>query len=377
MNNQIFKTANRIVLKIGSNLICDAHDGAVKQGCIDNIVRNALQQFDNKEIIIVTSGAIALGRAGMGIDFTKPSRAIMLAQKQAAAALGQRPLIEAYNKAFNDFGRQIAPILLSPHDTEDRKAHLNARATLNALLKAGHVPLINENDTVATEEIRFGDNDRLAARVAQMVEADLLILLSTVDGLYTANPDQDEAAEHIPVVKNIDETLQSYAQDSSAGFSTGGMRSKLMAAQMCVGTGIPLLILDGRTAAPFSSYADCTARGTLFEGTAGPAISARKKWIGAHIAPKGLLTIDDGAARALQNGKSLLPAGILACEGAFDYGDPVTVQGANGEKLATGLSNYDCQAVCTIRGRQSAEIVTLLGYERSDCVIHRDNMVLH
>ena len=369
--------AGRIVIKIGSALLTDEANGQIKAKWLESVINDiANLKQQGKDVLIVTSGAIALGRKAMNIaDAERPS-SIRLERKQAAAAIGQIQLARHYDDALAVHGLQSALILLTPRDTENRRTHLNARNTLNALLKQGIVPIINENDTVSTDEIRFGDNDRLAARIAQMVDADLLIQLSTTDGLYTDNPDTNPDATHIPHITKINDELMKMAGDAPAGLSTGGMRSKLLAADICMNAGIAMIITNGTNLAPLHSLInDQEGKATLFHPTS-TTKSARKKWISSHVEMKGTLTIDDGAVQALQSGKSLLCAGIVKISGDFSLGDPVEIIDKNGHRLASGLSGYSADEARIIIGKKSEQITELLGYARGNSFIHRDDLVL-
>lgn len=369
---ELIDQSSRIIIKIGSALISDADTGQARQGWINNVAKD----IDNivksgKEVAIVSSGAIALGRSSLGISKKTRPTAIPLEQKQAAAALGQVLLSNAYQEAFKPFNIQTAMVLLSPKDTEERKTHLNARATLQTLLKNGKVPIINENDTVSTEEIRFGDNDRLAARVAQMIEADLLIQLSTTDGLYTGNPQTDPQATHIPLVNEITDDMRAMAQDAAAGVSTGGMKSKLIAADIATKAGVHMVITSGACDHPLSQI----GKATIFKARDSKA-NARKRWLASTLQAQGAIIIDDGAVRALQNGKSLLPAGIVSISGAYGYGDPVAVQDQQGRQIGIGLTTYSSEETQQIIGKASQDIPDILGFWRNDAVIHRSDLAL-
>lgn len=371
----LIQSSKRIVIKIGSALIADEKTGEARQDWLNNIandVSNLIQQ--GKEVLIVSSGAIALGRKSLNIDYTDRPSSISLERKQAAAALGNVKISSAYSNAFKAHDIQTALVLLSPKDTEERQSHLNARATLLTLLANKNVPIINENDTVATAEIRFGDNDRLAARVAQMIEADLLIQLSTTDGLYTADPSIDQNAEHISMVEEYSEGLIKLAGDAPAGLSTGGMKSKLEAAKIAIAAGVTMMIASGKIDNPIQALLD-GAKATIFKASDKP-VSARKKWISGHVKTYGTLMIDDGAQKALKSGKSLLSAGVLKISGNFQHGDPVEVLNKNNEKLAIGLASYSADEARHILGCKSTSIADVLGYSRGDELIHRDNLVL-
>lgn len=372
--------ANRIVIKIGSVLLVDQESGHVRQDWLNGLAKDiAALKALGKEIIIVSSGAIALGRAALGIGYTDRPSSIPLDQKQAAAALGNVEISSAYaesfSKALTPFEQHTALILLSPHDTETRHSHLNARATLLTLLKHHRIPIINENDTVSTAEIRFGDNDRLAARVAQMVGADLLVQLSTIDGLYTGDPTVDDTAQHIPLVENYSDELLQMAGDAPAGLSTGGMKSKLEAARIAVNAGVNMIIVSGKIDNPLAALQGNKVKATLFLASEKP-VSARKKWISSHVNAQGSIIIDDGAAAALHMGKSLLPAGVAKVEGNFDMGDAVSVRDKEGHTLAIGLMKYSANEARLILGCKSSDIADVLGYSRGDTLIHRDDLVL-
>ncbi len=374
-NNTLINESNRIVIKIGSALVTNGKTGTAKQNWLNSVAADiSYLKSIGKEVVIVSSGAIALGRNALGIDYTNRPSSIPLEQKQAAAALGNVEMTRAYAQAFAPFNHQIALILLSPKDTEVRNSHLNARATINTLLIKGKVPVINENDTVSTAEIRFGDNDRLAARVAQMIGADLLIQLSTTDGLYTADPTQDDSAQHIPVVENYSDDLLKMAGDAPAGLSTGGMKSKLEAARIATMAGVTMMIASGKIDNPLKALLS-GAKATVFKAADKP-LTARKKWISSHVKAQGALIIDEGAAQALHTGKSLLPAGVAKVEGDFIMGDAVAIRDMDGHTLAIGLMNYSANESRLILGHKSADISDVLGYSRGDTLIHRDDLVL-
>ncbi|NCO03202.1 MAG: glutamate 5-kinase [Alphaproteobacteria bacterium] len=374
-NNTLINESNRIVIKIGSALVTDEKTGKAKQNWLNCVAADiSYLKSIGKEVVIVSSGAIALGRNALGIDYTNRPSSIPLEQKQAAAALGNVEMTRAYAQAFAPFNHQIALILLSPKDTEVRNSHLNARATINTLLIKGKVPVINENDTVSTAEIRFGDNDRLAARVAQMIGADLLIQLSTTDGLYTADPTQDDSAQHIPVVEDYSDDLLKMAGDAPAGLSTGGMKSKLEAARIATMAGVTMMIASGKIDNPLKALLS-GAKATVFKAADKP-LTARKKWISSHVKAQGALIIDEGAAQALHTGKSLLPAGVAKVEGDFIMGDAVAIRDMDGHTLAIGLMNYSANESRLILGHKSADISDVLGYSRGDTLIHRDDLVL-
>lgn len=371
----LVKDSARIVIKIGSALMADEKNGEPRQQWLDTVAQDvAAWVNDGKEIVIVSSGAIALGRKALGIAYTDRPSSIPLEQKQAAAALGQVEMSKAYATAFLPHELKTALVLLSPRDTEERKAHLNARATLLTLMKNKSVAIINENDTVSTAEIRFGDNDRLAARVAQMIGADLLIQLSTTDGLYSGDPTQDETAEHIPFVERYSTDLLKMAGDAPAGLSTGGMKSKLEAARIATTAGVHMMIASGKVVSPLTALMN-GGKATIFKASDQP-VSARKKWISSHLKSEGSLIVDEGACKALKSGKSLLAAGVVKVKGDFNYGDPVVIMDKNGEKLALGLISYSANESRLILGCKSADISDVLGFSRGDELIHRDDLVL-
>ena len=364
--------SSRIVIKIGSALLADEKSGTVNQEWLNSVAQDVSALVkQGKEVLIVSSGAIALGRKALGISYSNRPSSIPLEQKQAAAAIGNVVIAHSYADAFAPHTLQTGLVLLSPKDTEERRSHLNARATLLTLMEKGVVAVINENDTVSTAEIRFGDNDRLAARVAQMVGADLLIQLSTTDGLYTGDPTHDDKAEHIPMVEEYRDDLLDMAGDAPAGLSTGGMKSKLEAARIATMAGVHMMITTGKKQNPLSPI----HKATIFKASDKP-VSARKKWISSHVKSEGALIIDDGAVKALQAGKSLLSAGIVKVSGDFKQGDPVDIMDKEGHKLAMGLVSYSADETRMLIGCKSSDISDLLGYSRGDELIHRQDLVL-
>jgi len=368
----LIQSSSRIVVKIGSALIADADTCQVNQAWLNSVADDIAGLIaQGKEVLIVSSGAIALGRKGVGIKTTDRPSSIPLKLKQAAAALGQVELSGAFVDAFSGHDLKTALILLTPNDTEERRPHLNARATLLTLLRNKTVPIINENDTVSTAEIRFGDNDRLAARVAQMVGADLVLQLSTADGLYSADPTQDETAEHIPLVEEINDALFKMAGDAPAGLSTGGMKSKLEAARIATQAGVHMMITSGKSQNPIEKI----DRATIFTASTKP-ISARKKWISSHVNSNGSIVVDSGAVQALNAGNSLLPAGAIKIVGEFKHGDPVEIVDKEDHVLASGLVNYSADEARLILGVKSADIADILGFTRGNVLVHRDNLVL-
>lgn len=372
---QKISEANRIVVKVGSALLVDQSTGALHKGWLQSLTDDLFElHSQGKDIILVSSGSIALGRKALNISQTVAPSSIPLESKQAAASVGQINLMQAYYAAFKSKGITVGQILLTPADTENRRAHLNARSTFSKLLEAGIVPVINENDSVATAEIRFGDNDRLAARVAQMVEADVLIQLSTTDGLYTEDPAISKKAKHIPVVEKLTQDYFDMAGDAVAGLSTGGMISKLEAARLATSAGTAMIIARGTDMHPVQALLN-GGRCTLFDAEDKPG-PARKRWIATHVKSKGSIIIDDGALKALRSGKSLLPAGVRRVSGDFVRGDAVSIVTEDGKTVGIGLCAYDNGEALQIIGKKSAEIQTILGYAGRDELIHRDDLVL-
>ncbi|NOG72392.1 glutamate 5-kinase [Roseicella sp. DB1501] len=364
-------TARRVVVKIGSALVVEERTAAPRAGWLASVAADvALLRARGTEVILVSSGAIALARRALGLT----RRKLRLEEKQAAAAVGQIRLAGAWAAALDSVGLPAAQLLLTLEDSEDRRRYLNARATLGTLLELGCVPVINENDTVATAEIRFGDNDRLAARVAEMTGADALILLSDIDGLYTADPRRDPTAAHLPVVPRLTEEIMAMGGEPPPGYSSGGMRTKLIAARIATGAGCAMAIALGQRDNPLRAI-ETGARCTWFLPTP-EGRTARKRWIAGSLAPLGTLTVDAGAARALARGSSLLPAGVRAVEGSFHRGDPVRVQDEAGHELARGLAAYDAEDARRIAGHRSEALEELLGWRGRDEIVHRDDLVL-
>jgi len=364
-------SGKRLIVKIGSALLVEDETGDIRRAWLEALVEDLVRcRARGQQVIIVSSGAIAVGRRHLGLT----DRALKLEEKQAAAATGQIRLAHAYQEALARHGVTVAQILLTPEDTEARRRHLNARATLEQLLELGAVPVINENDTVATTEIRFGDNDRLAARVAQMISADTLVLLSDIDGLYTADPRHDAAARHLPELREITPEIEAMAGDSGSSYSSGGMVTKLAAARIALAAGCRMVIAQGATLHPLAAI-EAGARSTWFIPAAEPR-TARKRWIAGTLNPMGALTVDDGAAAALSRGRSLLPAGVVAVEGSFERGDAVVVRDRDGREIARGLSAYSSGDARAIAGHKSGEIAALLGYRGRDEMIHRDDLVV-
>ncbi len=377
MNAARLADARRAVVKVGSALLVEEASGEIRRAWLNALADDIAElKAGGAEVIVVSSGAIALGRTRLGL----PPGVLKLEDKQAAAAAGQVHLVLAWHEALTRHGIPAAQVLLTLADTEARRRHLNARNTLDALLGLGAVPVINENDTVATEEIRFGDNDRLAARVAQMASADTLVLLSDIDGLYTADPRTDPGARLVPEVPQITAQIEAMAGEAPPGYSSGGMVTKLEAAKIALAADCRMAIAPGGSPNPLAAIVRggrCTWFGAdaARAGYGGPR-SARKRWIAGAIAPSGALTIDRGAVRALGAGKSLLPAGVLALEGRFERGDAVLVRNDRGEVLGRGLSAYSSADAALIIGHKSREIEARLGYRGRDEIIHRDDLVL-
>jgi glutamate 5-kinase len=369
-------SAQRLVVKIGSALVVDQEEAAPRTNWLDGVAADiASLRARGVEVIVVSSGAIALARRSLGLH----QRRLRLEEQQAAAAVGQIRLAQAWSEALSTKGLTAAQLLLTLDDTEDRRRYLNARATLSTLLGLGCIPVINENDTVATAEIRFGDNDRLAARVAQMTSADMLVLLSDIDALYTADPRTDPAARHIPLLRELAPETLAMAGAAPPGYSSGGMVTKLAAARIAMHAGCHMLIAEGDphvgdTAGPLAAI-EAGARATLFLPGGEPR-SARKAWIAGALNPAGALVVDDGAARALRGGKSLLPAGVVAVEGAFERGDCVIIRSRAGTEAGRGLSAYASTDISRIAGHRSGEIADILGYRGRDEIIHRDDLVV-
>ncbi len=364
-------TARRIVVKIGSALIVDPQTAAPRTAWLRGVTQDiATLAGRGAEIIVVSSGAIALARQKLGLTAAK----LRLEEKQAAAAVGQIRLAQAWSDALSEQKLTAAQLLITLEDTEDRRRYLNARATLTTLLGLHCIPVINENDSVATAEIRYGDNDRLAARVAEMMQADLLVLLSDIDGLYTADPRKNPDATHISAVPVMTPEIDAMGGEPPPGYSSGGMKTKLVAARIATQAGVAMAIALGHRDNPLQAI-EQGARCTWFL-PAPEGRSARKNWIAGHLAPQGSLTIDDGAARALAKGSSLLPAGIKTVTGAFERGDPVEIITLTGQHIARGLAAYSSIEAATLAGHRSEDFEALLGFRGRDEVVHRDDLVL-
>ncbi len=361
----------RVVVKVGSSLLVDSQAGRLKESWLASLTAD-LAEFhrDKRDVLVVSSGAIALGRAVLKLA----AGPLALEDSQAAAAVGQIALARTWTEALSRHGIIAGQVLVTLGDTEERQRYLNARSTIDTLLHWRAIPVINENDTVATNEIRFGDNDRLAARVATMVSADLLVLLSDVDGLYDAPPGTDAAARHISRVRRITPEIEAMAGAAGSELSRGGMQTKIEAARIATNAGTHMIIASGRRDHPLRAIAE-GARCTWFLTAANP-VTARKKWIAGALEPKGTLVIDAGAVAALRRGKSLLPAGVVGVDGNFARGDAVIIRGPDGAEIGRGLCAYDAEDAQKIRGRLSADIASILGFSGRAELVHRDDLVV-
>jgi len=363
--------AKRVVVKVGSALLVDAEKGRLNRAWLEGFAQDvAAMRKRGQDIILVSSGAIALGRRHLGLNAGK----LRLEESQAAAAVGQIRLAHAYKELLDAHEITVAQLLLTLGDTEQRRRYLNARGTLNTLLSLGAVPVINENDTVATAEIRYGDNDRLAARVAQMSGADCLVLLSDIDGLYTTDPALDPDAEFIGRVLEITPAIEAMAGGASNDMGSGGMHTKIAAAKIAVAAGCHLCIAKGAVQHPLQRIEE-GARCTWFVPSSTP-LATRKQWIAGTLRPAGAIVVDEGAVRALMGGTSLLPAGVTRAVGRFDRGDTVSILGPDGSEVARGISAYSDGDAARIIGRKSAEIEHVLGFRGRDEIVHRDDLVL-
>ncbi len=364
--------ARRIVVKIGSALLVERDSGKLKTKWLNSLMDDvAALAKSGKEVVLVSSGAIALGRHALKL----PKGGLELEQSQAAAAVGQISLAHAYQELAQARGLTAAQILLTLGDTEERRRYLNARHTIEVLLALKAIPVVNENDTVATTEIRYGDNDRLSARVASMVSADCLVLLSDVDGLYTAPPNEDPNAKHISLVTEITPEIEAMAGDAGTELSKGGMKTKVEAGKIALGAGTNMVITTGKVLHPLKAIAD-GAKVTWFLAKSDP-VTAKKRWLAGQLVPAGQVFIDAGAEKALLSGKSLLPAGVTRVEGDFDRGDAVVIRAADGRELGRGLIAYATDEAARIIGKRSSEIAAILGYEGRDTLVHRDDMALN
>ena len=370
MSGFVLSEYRRLVIKVGSSLLID-NDDKVHRGWLEGLAENiATLKSNGQEVLIVSSGAIAIGSTVLGIN----KRRARLEDLQAAAAAGQVQLVTAWQEALALHGIVAAQVLLTPEDTENRRRFLNARGTLEKLLDHSVVPIINENDTVATEEIRYGDNDRLAARVAQLVMADALILLSDVDGLYTADPGSFDAAEHIPEVHKITDDIQTMAGETRSDIGSGGMSTKVQAARIATHAGCSTVIASGAIERPLESLAS-GGTCTIFRAQGSPA-AARKQWLAGVLEVRGELRLDDGAVNALNDGKSLLPVGVVEVVGNFRRGDVVTLVDSRGNELGRGLAEYSSEEAERLAGCHSEQIEERLGYRGRSVMVHRDELVL-
>ena len=361
----------RVVVKIGSSLLVDAEAGRVKEEWLASLSEDLAELHrQRRDLLVVSSGAIALGRAVLRL----PAGPLKLEDSQAAAAVGQIALARTWSAVLDRHGITAGQVLVTLGDTEERRRYLNARSTIARLLEWRAVPVINENDTVATNEIRYGDNDRLAARVATMASADLLVLLSDVDGLYDAPPGQSAGAKLVPLVARITPQIEAMAGASGSELARGGMQTKIEAGKIATHAGTHMVIASGRIAHPLQAIAKGNAC-TWFLSAANP-VAARKKWIAGSLEPKGTLTLDAGAVAALRDGKSLLPAGVIRIDGAFARGDAVVIRGPDGAEVARGLVAYDAEDAERIKGRSSVEILSIIGFVGRTELVHRDDLVL-
>jgi glutamate 5-kinase len=363
--------AKRLVIKIGSALLVDKQTGALRSDWLHGLAQDVawLKQMHGSDVVLVSSGSIALGRGVLGL----PPTELPLEQSQAAAAVGQIRLAGAYEEALAPHEITTAQVLVTLEDSADRRRYLNSRATLEQLLSMGVVPIVNENDTVATDEIRYGDNDRLAAQVAVTVGADQLILLSDVDGFYSANPQVNSEAQRYDIVKEITPEIEAMAGDAGSGLSKGGMITKLMAAKTATAAGCAMAITEGSVNRPLLALEN-GANATWFSAQLSPQ-AARKRWI-SSMKPKGEITVDAGAVTALKSGNSLLPAGVAEVKGEFGRGDPIAILSPEGHKLGQGLSCYTATEADAIKRRRSGDIEAVLGYPGRAALIHRDDMAL-
>lgn len=369
-----FRPTKSLVIKVGSALLVDPETTQLRSKWLRSLCAD-IKSFKDQglDITLVSSGAIAIGKTRLN----QWDKKLSLSQKQACAAAGQAVLTQAYEDALAPHDIMTAQILLTLNDTEDRRRWLNARGTLAALLDMGVIPIINENDTVATDEIRYGDNDRLAARTAQMIGADTLILLSDIDGLYDQDPRQNPSAKHIPIIETLSKDIISMGGDANAGaaMGSGGMATKLAAAQIAMNTGCHMAIMDGAAPWPLQRLIK-GEKVSWFKASQNPS-DARRQWIGGHLNIKGQVSIDNGAATALSKGSSLLAVGITHIEGQFDKGDTVLIMSKDGEPLASGLVSYSSEDTQKIIGKNTSEIAAILGYDYGLPVIHRDNMAMN
>jgi len=366
-----WRNAHLIVVKIGSALLADSATGRLNTAWLGSLMDDiAALKAEGKQVVLVSSGAIALGRHALRL----PSGPLKLEESQAAAAVGQVDLAHAYRQMLSERGLPAAQILLTLGDTEQRRRYLNARSTMRTLLSLGAVPVVNENDTVATSEIRYGDNDRLAARVASMISADCLVLLSDIDGLYTAPPDRDPDAQRLEVVQHITPEIEAMAGDAGTELSRGGMVTKIEAGKIAVAAGTNMIVALGKRHHPLAALSE-GAPCTCFRAHSTP-LAARKRWIAGSLDAAGALVIDDGAFAALKSGRSLLPAGVVDVEGAFERGDTVVIRDRRGQVVGRGIAAYSSADAALLSGRKTREIEQILGYRGRDEMVHRDDMAL-
>ncbi|MEQ8824404.1 MAG: glutamate 5-kinase [Filomicrobium sp.] len=367
-----WQAAKRIVVKLGSALLANAETGSLNKAWLDSLLEDigALRRQD-REVVLVSSGAIALGRQSLKL----PKGPLALEESQAAAAVGQISLAHAYADLAKGHGLTAAQILLTLGDTEQRRRYLNARDTLLTLLRLSALPVVNENDTVATNEIRYGDNDRLSARVASMIDADCLVLLSDVDGLYTAPPGENSSAKRLDVITEITTEIEAMAGDAGSELSRGGMRTKVEAAKIARAAGCDMVIASGKTTNPLRAIGE-GATCTWFLAPTDP-VTSRKRWISGQLEPKGAVVVDAGAQKALFSGRSLLPAGVREVSGAFDRGEAVVIKGPDGRDLGRGIAAYAKSEAERIIGKKTSEIAEILGFAGRDELIHRDDMALN
>ena len=370
MSGRVLSSYRRLVIKVGSSLLVD-EKGHLNRAWLGTLAEDiASLARDGHEILVVSSGAIAIGSSVIGIN----KKRARLEELQAAAAAGQVQLVHAYQEALRRHDISAAQVLLTPDDTEDRRRFLNARRTLGKLIESSVIPVINENDTVATTEICYGDNDRLAARIAQLVMADALVLLSDVDGFYTADPGTDDSAEHIPLLSSIDSDTLAMAGETRSDVGTGGMATKVQAASIATHAGCSTIIASGVIPHPLKALQD-GARCTVFQATATPA-AARKQWLAGVLEVSGELEIDQGAVQALHDGSSLLPVGVANVVGNFRRGDVVVLKDASGKEIGRGLAEYSADDAVRLVGIRSDQIENVLGYRERATMVHRDELVL-
>ena len=364
------KKYKRIVIKIGSSILVNEEKNKIKINWLNSLCKDIhMLQNQGKEIAIVSSGAIALGKKKLNLN----KKLIKLEDKQAAAAIGQIELINNWQKALKKYKTKGAQLLLTLNDSEERRRYLNARNTINSLLNKNVIPIVNENDTVATEEIRFGDNDRLAARVAQMMSAELLIILSETDGIYEKNPKLNQNVKKIITIKSINKKIESVATNETSNLGSGGMKTKIWAAKICMSSGCSMVVASGLEQNALQKINKQNS--SWFLALKNPR-SARKQWIVNHLNTVGEIKIDDGAVKAIRKNKSLLPAGIIKIKGNFSRGDAVEICDKHGKKIAIGLSSYDNNDILKIMGKKSHKIKEILGYSGRDECVHKDDLVI-